>query len=239
MDANALGTKDFTTHLSSITYGGGGFVQDLPLDNYEEALKIVQNLRKNKWIDSQITRILFIDFTTYNTQTKSYTAVKLYVEMKPLQMSSYHSITSVTVNEYDKFEDIIYLIYEGIFCSFTIFYFIQDLTELGRKGMSYFNDNWNLVDFVTLSVCSFEGFKTHSINFFNNRETKKNLFLLGIDPIFSTMLKKPHSVISELYSYRNPLFRGLEEKKSVYFNLLVFIYFFFKAISDYAVFAFS
>uniref|UniRef100_A0A914Y7K7 Polycystin domain-containing protein n=1 Tax=Panagrolaimus superbus TaxID=310955 RepID=A0A914Y7K7_9BILA len=153
-----LGTKDFTTFDSLITYGGGGFIQDLPTDNHEEALNIVHSLKEDQWIDQQ-TRMLFIDFTTYNIHIKLYTAVKLYIEITPFDIFPHRSIKSVNLYRYETFDDYLYLVFEAIFCSFTIFYFIQDMFEFYKKRMAYFDENWNVIDFIVLSVSYFGDFE--------------------------------------------------------------------------------
>uniref|UniRef100_A0AC34FIU0 Uncharacterized protein n=1 Tax=Panagrolaimus sp. ES5 TaxID=591445 RepID=A0AC34FIU0_9BILA len=140
-------STDFTTFESYTTYGAGGFVQYLPTDNYEEALEIVQNLKENEWIDTQ-TRMLFIDFTTYNFRKKVFIALKLYVEITPFDTFTFRTMKSVVVFRYEEFDDYLYLVFEAIFCAFTIFYFIQSMIEFLKKRSYFFDENLNRINFL-------------------------------------------------------------------------------------------
>uniref|UniRef100_A0A914P6H4 Uncharacterized protein n=1 Tax=Panagrolaimus davidi TaxID=227884 RepID=A0A914P6H4_9BILA len=63
-------------------YSSGGFIQEIPTCDRELANKILQHLKLNSWINRG-TRVVFIEFTTFNFEYNFYTIVKLYFEILP------------------------------------------------------------------------------------------------------------------------------------------------------------
>lgn len=62
------------------TYGGGGYVIDLPLGaNSSEVQDIILDLKSRKWTDRQ-TRALFFDFAFYNPTMDIYLSFRLLFE---------------------------------------------------------------------------------------------------------------------------------------------------------------
>lgn len=61
--ANELGTSSYWGTIS--TYGGGGFVQYLTIDDRNASANAITELKMNRWVDRG-TRAIFIDFVLYN-----------------------------------------------------------------------------------------------------------------------------------------------------------------------------
>ncbi|VDM41544.1 unnamed protein product [Toxocara canis] len=61
--ANKLETSSYWGAVS--TYGGGGFVQYLTIDDRHASAHTISQLKANRWVDRG-TRAIFIDFVLYN-----------------------------------------------------------------------------------------------------------------------------------------------------------------------------
>ena len=64
-----------SSYKGILSYDGGGFVVDLSSDPTLSALQM-QELFNNLWID-RATRVVFIDFTVYNSNINLFCQVKL------------------------------------------------------------------------------------------------------------------------------------------------------------------
>lgn len=67
-----LGSHRYTTDIA--TYGGGGYYFDLNT-TYPLSKEGIEKLKDNIWLDRG-TRVLFIDFTTYNANVNLFCIVK-------------------------------------------------------------------------------------------------------------------------------------------------------------------
>jgi hypothetical protein len=77
------------------TYGGGGYVQDLPL-NLTEASEIIQVMKKERFLDLG-TRLLTFDFTVYNSYLRLYNVIRMSMEF-PATGGVIPKMTFLTVN---------------------------------------------------------------------------------------------------------------------------------------------
>jgi hypothetical protein len=60
-------------------YPGGGYITTLGR-TLEKSLAVFRFLARHNWLD-QLTRAIFIEFTTYNANTNLFNVVNLMVEM--------------------------------------------------------------------------------------------------------------------------------------------------------------
>ena len=63
-------------------YGGGGFVADLGYTK-SSALRVIQNLQNNSWIDEK-TRVVFVEFMIFDSSTNLFSAASYIFEALPL-----------------------------------------------------------------------------------------------------------------------------------------------------------
>lgn len=57
------------------TYGGGGFIQKLSINNAETAIKTLEGMKQIRFIDRG-TRAIFVDFSLYNANINLFCIVK-------------------------------------------------------------------------------------------------------------------------------------------------------------------
>jgi hypothetical protein len=62
-----------------LEYGGGGFAIDIPVGNMSNFLRIVRNLKDNKWTDRQ-TRSILLTLNLYNANTNVFAPVQFILE---------------------------------------------------------------------------------------------------------------------------------------------------------------
>ena len=74
--ASDTGSRDFWGKVA--TYGGGGYTKELTKE-LANATAIINELKNNLWLE-QGTRVLFIDFTTYNANINLFCIVRLVFE---------------------------------------------------------------------------------------------------------------------------------------------------------------
>ena len=78
------------------TYSGGGYVADLGTTQYQ-ALTMLDSLSDNNWID-QLTRAVFLEFTTYNPNINLFSHILYLIEFPPIGAAmALPSITSFQV----------------------------------------------------------------------------------------------------------------------------------------------
>lgn len=141
------------------SYGGGGYVVDLPLDHQAAASRLYE-LRANKWID-RATRALFVDFNLYNANENLHTVSRISYEF-PSVGGVYAS------SEIKTWRFLRYLGYKGmtiyaleiVYVVFVAWFTIDEVREYisefknGPKGAKltwYFKvDPWNYIDMVNL-----------------------------------------------------------------------------------------
>ncbi|CAM9854787.1 unnamed protein product [Chrysoparadoxa australica] len=64
---------------TKVRYGGGGFVEELPVSSLEDALARVEELSQGSWVDER-TRAVFIDFSLYNPNEDQFLHGRLVLE---------------------------------------------------------------------------------------------------------------------------------------------------------------
>ncbi|WKY04392.1 hypothetical protein Q1695_005412 [Nippostrongylus brasiliensis] len=166
-DRNAFGSGDTEAYIwqsadvlmteptqgTIATYGGGGFVVRLPLDDVDEANKIIRGIKKHRWIDRG-TRAIIIDFALFNANVNLFSIARLLLELP----ASGGVISSYRFSTYDLMRYIgvhgqVLIVLEGILVGLVIYYIVEELIELYRVRLLYFLSFWNFVDIALLTLC--------------------------------------------------------------------------------------
>lgn len=151
------------------TYSGeGGYIVDLGLSK-SKARAMVAGLKKNLWIDRG-TRVVFIDFTTYNPNINLFVVTKLIAEF-PATGGLITSWQFRTLNllESGRQATIAYICFI-IFMGFIVYYTIEEMVEINTLSfMPYIQDSiWNVLDLFTITLSCFLVFfsfyRKHVIN---------------------------------------------------------------------------
>ena len=135
------------------TYSGdGGYIVDLGL-NKLGARKILKSLKKNLWIDRG-TRVVFVDFTTYNPNINLFVVTKLIAEFPATggMMTSWQFRT-LNLLETGKMATFAYFCF-FLFMGFIVYYTIEELVEINAMGFGeYIRDGiWNILDLLTIVI---------------------------------------------------------------------------------------
>eukprot|EP01084_Bolivina_argentea_P038758 71659_1 len=128
-------------------YGGGGYTIDLKL-NLLNATNIVNDLRNGGFV-SRSTRVVFIDFNTYNPMVNIHSVARLAFEYPAAGgvMASY-DIKSWKIFRYKGMQGTAVLIMEAILVLFVIYFNVEELRDAKKYGCRLYlkNDKWNWVD---------------------------------------------------------------------------------------------
>uniref|UniRef100_A0AAY5ENT2 Polycystic kidney disease 2-like 1 n=1 Tax=Electrophorus electricus TaxID=8005 RepID=A0AAY5ENT2_ELEEL len=131
------------------TYSGGGYYLDLTLTK-EESAALLANLKDNLWLDHG-TRVVFIDFSTYNANINLFCVIRLVVEFPATggAVPSYQ-IRTVKLIRYITTWDYFIIGCEIVFCVFIFYYIVEEILELRIHRLSYFKSIWNTLDVVVI-----------------------------------------------------------------------------------------
>ncbi|NXI72724.1 PK2L2 protein, partial [Anseranas semipalmata] len=132
-------------------YSSGGFIFTLPKSKQESIEKLVF-LRQNGWL-TRGTRVVFIDFSTYNANINLFCIIRLVVEFPATggALPSAH-IYSVKLLRYISYYDYFLASCEIAFCLFIITFIIQETVEITKLKMEYFKSVWNWLDLLLVAV---------------------------------------------------------------------------------------
>ncbi|KAM6380150.1 polycystin-2-like protein 2 [Pluvialis apricaria] len=132
-------------------YSSGGYVFTLPPSKQKSLEKLVF-LRQNNWL-TRGTRIVFIDFSTYNANINLFCIVRLVVEFPATggALTSSHTY-SVKLLRYVTYYDYFLASCEIIFCLFIITFIIQEAIKIVKLKKKYFRSAWNCLDLLLLVV---------------------------------------------------------------------------------------
>ncbi|KAF7219597.1 polycystin-2-like protein 1 [Nothobranchius furzeri] len=149
------------------TYSGAGYYQDLSRTK-EESADILAELMDNLWLDRG-TRVVFIDFSTYNANINLFCVITLVVEFPATggALTSYQ-IRTVKLIRYITLWDYFILGCELVFCVFIFYYVVEEILELQIHKFSYFKSIWNILDIVIILLAIvaiiFNIFRTAKVN---------------------------------------------------------------------------
>ncbi|NXI43728.1 PK2L2 protein, partial [Galbula dea] len=132
-------------------YGSGGYVFTLPKSK-QESMEKLAFLRQNSWL-TRGTRVVFIDFSTYNANINLFCIIRLVVEFPVTggALTSSH-IYSVKLLRYITAYDYFLASCEVSFCLFIIIFIIQVAIKIVRQKKHYFRSAWNWLDLLLLLV---------------------------------------------------------------------------------------
>lgn len=135
------------------TWGGGGYIQDLPASNATQALAIVQQLKYDEWVDKQ-TRAFFVDFSMYNTNLNKFTICRLFFEM-PLS-GGVVPLTQYDVLQlfrYSKPLDFVVLLAEIVLTILQLLFVRTQIKKVSKFGFwRVASDVWVVVDWINIIV---------------------------------------------------------------------------------------
>ncbi|NXG92315.1 PK2L2 protein, partial [Stercorarius parasiticus] len=132
-------------------YSSGGYKFTLPQSKQKSLEKLVF-LRQNNWL-TRGTRIVFIDFSTYNANVNLFCVVRLVVEFPATGGARTSSHTySVKLLRYVTYYDYFLGACEITFCLFIITFIIQEATKIVKLKKKYFRSAWNCLDLLLLVV---------------------------------------------------------------------------------------
>lgn len=147
--AKELKTLSFQGLMS--TYSGGGYVADLGY-NTEDALRVIDNLEINDWIDN-MTAAVFIEFNIYQPASSLFSAVKFLFER--FSSGGTNTITQVkTLTIYSPKDPNFRGLYETCQLLFMLMILLCVATEIGKiyqHGCSYFKNTWSWLEIVLLA----------------------------------------------------------------------------------------
>ena len=115
-------------------------------------------MREHLWIDRS-TRVVMVDFTTYNANANLFCVVKLAFEFPPtggLQLSS--TFRTVKLLRYVGREDFWVFSFEILFCCFVLYYGVEEVMEIKKAKLEYFQSAWNVMDMVVIGISLFNIF---------------------------------------------------------------------------------
>ncbi|XP_074631330.1 polycystin-1-like protein 2 isoform X3 [Acropora palmata] len=131
-------------------YGGGGYVADMGYTK-GSAMRVIQNLQNNSWIDEK-SRAVFIEFMIFDSSTRLFSAVTLLLETLPLGgVATYKRIDTMSLYgartvEKRSFNVFCELIVVLVLCVFVI----SEIWKLYKQRCSYFKSAWTFVDLAQI-----------------------------------------------------------------------------------------
>eukprot|EP00300_Choanocystis_sp_HF-7_P011897 c17658_g1_i1.p1 GENE.c17658_g1_i1~~c17658_g1_i1.p1 ORF type:complete len:710 (-),score=173.25 c17658_g1_i1:21-2150(-) len=134
-------------------YHGGGYAEDFPLSvSLADHIAHVQRLRADGWIDLA-TRVVFVDFTTYNANINMFAIDEMAFEFMPsggILPSATFRVAKLI--KYTRGVDgMTQFTLEIVLLIFVLGYFVSEVLELHQLGLwAYARGGWNLMDLVNL-----------------------------------------------------------------------------------------
>ena len=144
-----LGSLPFMCRIN--TYPGSGYARSLG-KTLAEANKTIAYLKRNLWIGN-MTRAVFVEFTTYNNNANFYCIVTLVLEINPDGGGlPYWSVITTRLDRYTNEFSFFLAACEISFLLLTLYYMWIELTALHREGMAYFQDFSSFVELITFGL---------------------------------------------------------------------------------------
>lgn len=105
-------------------YPGSGYVVDLP-SNLTVTAEAIAGLRRQGWID-RATRAVFVDMSTFNANTATFTSVRLLFEFLPTGgIMPFPTLLVLRPLLYQSTADYVRALFEALFVAYTVFYVVQ------------------------------------------------------------------------------------------------------------------
>ncbi|XP_068682590.1 polycystin-1-like protein 2 [Montipora foliosa] len=127
-------------------YGGGGFVADLGY-NTRSALRVLDNLEENKWIND-FTAAVFVEFTIHQPATALFSVVKYLFERLPT--GGYNTVAKVTTltlyaSPDSNFKSF-YQLCQLLLMLIILFFLFTEIGKVYRQKCAYFTQFWNWME---------------------------------------------------------------------------------------------
>jgi len=137
------------------TYGGGGFVQELPAKQ-SDVVATLAELKAGRWI-TEGTRVLFLDFTVYNANINMFCVVKYIFEFPAAGgVTSSSQFNAIKLIRYNDPVDYFVMACEIVFLLFVLYYTVEEIKEAKFLGFYKYltNSVWQVWDCFIL-LCSY------------------------------------------------------------------------------------
>lgn len=127
-------------------YGGGGYIADLGYTQ-GSALRILENLQSNSWIDEK-TRAIFVELLVYEPASSFFSAVTYLYEKPPMGGAvTYTSIKTMSLyGARSHGLQSLYAICELVIILIVIYFIIAELIKVYRQRWAYFKCPWTWVE---------------------------------------------------------------------------------------------
>ena len=133
------------------TYPGSGYARSLG-KTLAEANKTAAYLKRNMWIDN-MTRAVFLEFSTYNTNANFYCIVTLVLEINPDGGGlPFWNIITTRLDRYTNEFSFFLAACEIIFLLLTLYYMWLELSAFNREGTAYFKSLSSFVEVITFGL---------------------------------------------------------------------------------------
>ena len=131
------------------TYGGGGFVMELPLDN--NSVSQLKYLKNTDWLDDH-TRVIFVEFTLYNPNVDLFSVVMILFEFTNIGgVFPSHHIFTAKLDHYSSGIGPYVAVCEVLFLLFNIAFTYIEVKRYRKIGRNeYFKDKWSIADIVQI-----------------------------------------------------------------------------------------
>jgi hypothetical protein len=142
---------------ATATYGGGGFVLDIPMGSSKESvIELLDYLKQEHWVDLA-SRAVFIDLCLYNPSTQFFTSVRLLFEFLPYgDVRSSNSILvmkgSMLPNNFE--DSVLYYMDIAVYSLLVLFVF-WDIKRVTNVGWLHLQSVWNWVSVLNYTIFTY------------------------------------------------------------------------------------
>ena len=133
------------------TYSGGGYVQELSRVYYK-AVKQVNNLFDNRWIDRH-TRAVFVEGTLYNPNSNLFTSLTVLMEAPPTGgLFPKTEVLTYRLFRYVGDSQLFDLACEVFFLAFVIYFTYREAKLIHHQKKKYFKVMWNWIEVTVIAL---------------------------------------------------------------------------------------
>ncbi|XP_078352373.1 polycystin family receptor for egg jelly-like [Oculina patagonica] len=134
-------------------YRGGGYIANLGY-NKLTARKVIDDLIKNNWIDSQ-TRAVIVEFSLFNPSSNLLSVMSYFFEALPSGYSgTFKNYGILPLNSTDSQAHDTYLFFVLLFGVFLLCYLIMECIKMFQQKCSYFKSAWNWMELFQILTAS-------------------------------------------------------------------------------------
>ena len=134
-------------------YRGGGYIANLGY-NTLTARKVIDDLIKNNWIDSQ-TRAVIVEFSLFNPSSNLLSIMSYFFEVLPSGYSgTFKSYGILPLNSTDSQARDTYLLFVLLFGVFLLCYSIIECIRMFQQKCLYFKSAWNWMELFQIVTAS-------------------------------------------------------------------------------------